>query len=519
MAVSAKTSGPNLKMGVLLTTLEEDKPFLGHFEEESVILIRKGNEVYAVGALCSHYGGPLAEGLVIGESLRCPWHHGVFDIKTGEAEKAPPLKPISCWSTKIEDGIVFVTGRKISETARKPFGQDKVFIIIGAGAAGTNAAVTLRRRGFAGVIHLITEEIELPYDRPNLSKDYLAGKAPDEWMPLWPKDFYEKQNITLDLGVRVRRIEPHKRTVHLSDDRQLVYDRCLLATGGTAIRLPIRGVEKPHVFILRSLQDSRKIIKQCTPGKKAVVIGAGFIGMEAAASLRTRGLEVEIIAPEQLPLQNIMGPPVGKYLKHLHESHGVKFHLGHTVKLIHDNAVILNDGTEIRADLVLIGAGIKPNVKLAEEAGLKLNQGVLVNEYLESSARGIFVAGDIAEFPNPKTKTPIRVEHWEVAERQGQVAALNMIDEHVRFTEVPFFWTQQYDVVLNYVGHSNHFNRLEVYGDVDKNDFTVLYYEEDKVAAALSVGRDHENLMIEDIMSRLEGRKERKAIESLEKEP
>lgn len=498
MTVTGKVEGPDFSKGVYVEILKEGESLLGHVGGEAVLLVRTQENYFAVGARCSHYGGPLHEGLIVGDTVHCPWHHACFDLWTGEVLKAPALNAISAWVTETIDGKVYVREKKAFSVPLRAETESQKFIIIGAGAAGTTAAVNLRRHGFQGTIHLISEENELPYDRPNLSKDYLAGNAQEDWIPLYPKDFYDNNKIHMELGTRVKKLDSHRRSVFLSDGRTLRYDRCLLATGGMPVKPPIPGIDKGHVYLLRTLQDCRRLIARTSWSQRVVIVGAGFIGLEAAAALRMRNMEVHVVAPEELPLIKTLGVHVGSFIKKLHESQGVHFHLGQGVKEIRERSVILSEGQTIDCDFVLVGAGIKPNLNLAEQAGCWVDGGVLVNEFLETSVPGLYAAGDIARWPDPHSRRSIRVEHWEVAERQGQVAALNMMGDRVRFEEVPFFWTQHYHLSLGYVGYADRFDRMDVMGNMEKEDFAVAYYEDQRISALLTVGRDQESLLVEE---------------------
>ncbi len=507
MGISAELSGPDFSKGVSIELIAEGESLLGHVGDKAVLLSKIEDEFYAVGAHCTHYGGPLNEGLIVGDTVHCPWHHAVFSLRTGEALKAPALTPISCWSIEVRDDKVFVTGKRKALLEKREGTEKQQFIIIGGGAAGAAAAVMLRRKGFLGVIHLLSEDEALPYDRTNLSKDYLAGSAPDEWIPLWGQEFYRKHNIQIELNAKVMKIDSRRKHVFLADGRTLKFDKCLLVTGSTPVVPKIPGIGQDHVYVLRSLKDCRHIIDRTTWANTVAFIGSGFIGLEAAAALRERNLEVHVIAPEELPLIKVVGVHVASHLKKLHEEHGVHFHLGHGIKEVRPRSVVLDDGTSVQCDFVIVGAGVRPNTLLAEQAGCKVDKGVLVNEFLETSISGIFAAGDIARWPDPHSNKHIRVEHWEVAERQGQVAALNMLGDEVKFQEVPFFWTQHYDTSLGYVGNGEGFDRMEVFGDLDTNDFAVAFYDDERVAALLTVGRDRESLLIEDAIAHFDNKK------------
>ncbi|MFV8258589.1 FAD-dependent oxidoreductase [Bdellovibrio bacteriovorus] len=507
MGTSAELKGPNFSKGVDLSQLREDKSLLGYVGEEAVMLVRHDEEYFAIGATCSHYGGPLSEGLVVGETVHCPWHHACFDLRTGEALKAPALNPVSAYNVEVRGSKVFVTGKKESTVRPREWSESQRYVIVGSGAAGTAAAIMLRKQGFIGSITIVSEDKSLPYDRPNLSKDYLAGNVPEDWVPLETEEFYQTHKIHFELSTKAEKVDAHRRSVFLSNGKTLRYDRLLLATGGDPIHPPIPGIKQDHVFYLRTLQDCRRIIGRTSWAQKVVIVGAGFIGLEVAAALRQRNLEVHVVAPEEMPLLKVVGVHVGSVLHKLHEEHGVIFHLGHTIKEIRQRSVLLDDGHSVDCDFVIVGTGIRPNTQLAEQAGCWVENGVLVNEYLETSVPGIFAAGDIARWPDPHSQRSIRVEHWEVAERQGQTAALNMMGDRIKFQDVPFFWTQHYDLSLGYVGHSDRFDRMDVMGDLNSRDFAVAYYEDQKVAAVLTLGRDRESLLVEEAIGQYDEKK------------
>jgi len=501
----AETKGPDLSQGVAADTIAEGKMTLGHVGDDAVLLARRGKTFFAIGATCTHYGGPLAEGLQVDDSVRCPWHHACFDLRTGEALHAPALSPVECWLTEVRDGKVFVRG-KIAPAKSTRFasaaGSPQKIVIVGGGAAGFAAAEMLRRHGYQGGIVMLSDDDAPPVDRPNLSKDYLAGNAPEEWVPLRGDDFYKEQNIELRLKTAVGEIDARKREVVLGNGSRIGYDRLLLATGAEPVRLQLPGMDLRHVHTLRTLRDCRAIIAAAGTAKRAVVMGASFIGLEVAASLRARNIEVHVVAPEKRPMERILGPQMGDFVRKLHEEHGVIFHLEDTATAIDASQVKLKSGGTIGADLVVVGVGVRPRLALAEKAGLAIDRGVTVNEYLETSAPGIFAAGDIARWPDPHSKGAIRVEHWVVAERQGQCAARNMLGAREKFVAVPFFWSQHYDVPLNYVGHAESWDELAVDGDIAKRDCVVRYKRGGKVLAVASIYRDAESLTAEAAMER-----------------
>ena len=489
-----KPSGPDLAQGIPASDLAEGAFLTGHVGGEEVLLVRHGGKVSAIAAHCTHYHGPLAEGLVVGDTIRCPWHHACFSLASGEALAAPALSPLDCWNVEERAGKIVVAGKKEQPAPKKTGAASERIVVVGGGAAGFAAAEMLRRRGFAGSITMLSNDDATPVDRPNLSKDYLAGSAPEDWVPLRGDDWYAQNGITLRLKTDVTALDPRAKKLTLGDGATLAFDRLLLATGAEPVKLPLPGADLPHVHTLRSLADSRAIIAQAKKAKRAVVIGASFIGLEAAAALRARDIEVHVVAPEQRPLERVFGPQLGDFVRALHEEHGVKFHLENGVTAIGRDGVTLKSGAMLPADLVVLGVGVRPRLVLAEQAGLAIDKGVSVNEYLETSAPGIFAAGDIARWPDPLTGERIRVEHWVVAERQGQTAARNMLGERVPFRAVPFFWSQHYDVPINYVGHAEKWDAIEIDGDVMKRDCVVRYRLGGRVLAVASIYRDGDSL-------------------------
>ena len=493
----ANTKGPDLTAGVPVGSIADGSMQVGRVGDDAVLLARRGNEFFAIGATCTHYGGPLAEGLLVDDTVRCPWHHACFSLRTGEALKAPALGPVSCWSTEVRDGKVFVRDKverkpaiRIAPAKQSP----KRIVIIGGGAAGFAAAEMLRRQDYQGSIVMLSDDDAPPVDRPNLSKDYLAGAAPEAWVPLRGDDFYSEQNIDLRTKTVVSAIDPSAREVVLGDGSKVAYDRLLLATGAEPVRLPLPGMDLPHVFTLRTLADCQAIIERSAATRRAVVMGASFIGLEVAASLRARGIEVHVVAPEKRPMERVLGSQLGDFVRGLHEEHGVLFHLEETATAIGDKQVTLKSGGTLDADLVVAGVGVRPRLALADKAGLSVDRGVMVNEYLETSAPGVFAAGDIARWPDPRSGAAIRVEHWVVAERQGQTAALNMLGARKKFDDVPFFWSQHYDVPINYVGHAESWDEITIDGEVGKRDCVVRYKSKGRVLAVASIYRDVESL-------------------------
>jgi len=486
--------GPNLREGVALSDLAEGVATLGHADGEAVIVVRRGKEAFAIGATCTHYGGPLAEGLVEGDSVRCPWHHACFSLRTGEAERAPALNPVSCYAVEQRGDKLYVLSKKEPAVAKPSDAHPKTVVIVGGGAAAQAAAETLRREGFAGTITMLSADTAGPVDRPNLSKDYLAGTAPEEWIPLRPREFYDENRIDLQLDIRATLLDAERKEVRTDSGKTFSYDALLLATGAEPNKLAVPGAELLHVRYLRTLADSRAIIERAKTAKRVVVIGGSFIGLEAAAALRARGIEVHVVAPESRPLEPVMGREIADFVRGLHEEHGVVFHLETTARSIDEKEVTLANGDKLAADLVVVGIGVRPRLDLAEQAGLAVDRGITVDELLQTSTPGIFAAGDIARWPDAYSGQPIRVDHWVVAERLGQIAAKNMLGQKVPCKIVPFFWSQHYDVPIAYVGHAKRWDRTDVAGNAAKRDCTVALRGGGKTLAVITIGRDLDSL-------------------------
>jgi apoptosis-inducing factor 3 len=503
------TFKPDFRTGVPFNDLADGGVLLGSVGDEDVVLIRRGADVFAVGAYCTHYHGPLAQGLVVGDTVRCPLHHACFSLRTGEALRAPAFDPIARWRTQRIGDTVFVREKMPAaklgdveehvESRRGPRAPRTLrsVVIVGGGAAGLSAADALRRHGYQGALTMISADDSPPCDRPNLSKDFLVGTAPAEWIPLRTPEFYAQQNIDLILESRVTCVDIARRRVEIADGRQFDYDALLLATGAEPVRLEIPGAADTQVCYLRTFADSRLILSKAATAQRVAVVGASFIGLEVAASLRARGIDVDVVGPEKVPMTRVLGEQAGRFIQTLHESHGVRFHLGNSVSRVNGRQITLSDGTTIDADFLVVGVGVRPSVALAEKSGLAVDRGVAVNEYLETSAPGVFAAGDIARWPDPHSGGRIRVEHWVVAQRQGQVAGMNMLGMAEKFAAVPFFWSQHYDLTVNYVGHAEQWDLEELDGSFAAHDFSISFRHGNRLLAVATVSRDKQNLKVE----------------------
>jgi NADPH-dependent 2,4-dienoyl-CoA reductase/sulfur reductase-like enzyme/nitrite reductase/ring-hydroxylating ferredoxin subunit len=501
--MAKELSGPNFTDGLAMDAIPDGGMVKGHDGNEEIIMARRGNEYFALGANCTHYGGPLAEGIIVDDTVRCPWHHACFSLGTGGALRPPALDPIGIWKIETRDGKVYVRERESEPPKHKPARKSREnVIIIGGGAAGNAAAVTLREEGYDGEVTIISADDHNPYDRPSLSKDFLEGAVNEEKLPLLPANFYNDNAVELLLNSHVSAIDCKSKTIQLDRGERRNFDALLIATGAEPIALDAAAASRPNVRYLRSWNDCRAILSLAEKAKTAVIVGASFIAMEVAASLAQRNLKVHIVAPEDIPMAKILGPEVGTFLRHLHESKGVSFHLGETVAAVEEAEVILSNGKRIPCDFVVVGIGVRPRTELAERAGIKIDNGIAVNEHLETSVRGIFAAGDIARWPDPHSGEKIRVEHWVVAERQGQTAARNILGRGEKFDAVPFFWTRQFDFTIHYNGHAEKWDRIDIDGSLKDYDCTLAFVRSVKRLATATVGRDDQSLQLEVSMER-----------------
>jgi NADPH-dependent 2,4-dienoyl-CoA reductase/sulfur reductase-like enzyme/nitrite reductase/ring-hydroxylating ferredoxin subunit len=501
MSDSTAPGGPDLRAGIAFADVPEGGCLAGRAGDDGVLLVRRGDEIFAIAATCSHYGGPLADGALIGHGIHCPWHHACFDVRTGEAVGPPAPRPIDTWEVVREGARVRVGAKRSPTPAQSTSSGPSSVVIVGAGAAGDAAAAMLRRLGYAGPVTMISRDDEgAPVDRPNLSKNYLDGSAPEEWIPLRGADWYAEHGITLRPGTEVVKLDPARHEIALAGGRTMGYGALVLATGAVPVRLDIPGATLPHVHVLRTLGDARAIIAAAATARRAVVLGSSFIGLEVAASLRTRGLSVDVVSPDAVPLGRVLGPELGAFVRSLHEDKGVRFRLGRKPAAIGARDVTLDDGTRVPCDLVVMGVGVRPATALAEAAGLTVRNGVVVDAQLRTSAPDVYAAGDVARYPSGNAD--VRIEHWVVAQKAGQLVARNLIGEGAAARWVPFFWSQHYDLPINYVGHAEGWDAIEVAGDIAARDGLVAYRKNGRIVAMASIYRDRDSLLAEDAMAR-----------------
>jgi apoptosis-inducing factor 3 len=478
--------------------------------DHKVLLTRIKGEFRALGATCPHYGAPLEEGILSGSRIICPWHHTGYDAQTGNLEDPPALDNLPVYQLKIigDDVIVALPdeapGSRIPDMYRRdPKADSRVFVIVGAGAAGNAAAQTLREDGFKGRIIMITQEDRLPYDRPQLTKEYLEGKSDDDMLPLRPEEFYRDYDIECVLNNRVKEANIPYRLVTFDNGEELAFDSILLATGGIPRALDVPGSDLPGIFTLRSWADSSAIIKAAGTGSKVVIVGTNFIGMESAYSLSQRGLSMTVVGVDSVPFEGVLGKEIGNLFQQLHEANGVQFRLKQRVARFEGTkkveAVLLETGERIPADLVLVGVGVRPATDFIEGLDLLSDGSIPVNGSFQATDH-VYAAGDIATFPYWYTGEWVRIEHWRTAEQQGRVAGHNMSGNKMEYRSVPFFWTNQVGLYFRYVGHAKRWDDIIVLGDISSKIFTAYYVKDGRVCAAAGNETEKEMAAIEELM-------------------
>lgn len=490
-------NNPDFTQGVALADIPDTGVLAGHIGDAPVLLAKVQGRLHAVSGSCTHYGAPLGEGLRVGDEIRCPWHHACFSLCSGSALKAPAFAALTRYKVEVEGERVFVRSEETTPlpTPTAPAKAPARVVIIGGGAAAFACAYRLRERGYQGSLTMLSNDDSAPVDRPNLSKDYLAGSAPEEWMPLQGPDYYAEQKIDLRLNTEVTALDTQERSVAVASGERFPYDALLLATGAEPVRLKLPGFDLPNVYGLRSLGDTRRLIEGLKNAKTVALVGAGFIGMEAASALRARKLDVHVITPEALPLERILGKELAERLVQMHRDNGVHFHLGAQTTAFDGHALTLADGSTLAVDAVLVGIGVRPRTALAERAGLTVDNGIVVDAHLQTVAPGVYAAGDVASYPHGDGRA--RVEHWVHAERQGQVVAENMLGAHLDYVDPPFFWTHHYGTDLRYSGHGRGWTRVEIDGSPADNDCIARYYKDGALVAAATLGRDRALLALE----------------------
>jgi 3-phenylpropionate/trans-cinnamate dioxygenase ferredoxin reductase component len=369
----------------------------------------------------------------------------------------------------------------------------ETFVIVGASLAGGGAAATLRQEGFDGRVILIGAEPQPPYERPPLSKEYLRGESSFEQTLVQSSDFYGENGIETRFGVRASRVDPAKKVIELDGEEGVAYDKLLVATGGRNRRFPVPGLDLEGVYDLRTMADCERIRAEIGPGRKAVVVGMGFIGSEVAASLRQSGVDVVVVDRNKVPLRRVLGEEVGRVIEGIHRDHEATLIFEDTVAAFEGadrvERVVTQGGRRIECDFVVVGLGVEPVTELLADTGAEIDNGIAVDEFCRTGVEGIYAAGDVANHYHPVFERRIRVEHWQNALNQGPAAARNMLGEDEPYNDIPWFWSDQYDFNLQYTGFHTEWDELIVRGSMEERNFVAFYRKDERVLAAVAVNR------------------------------
>jgi NADPH-dependent 2,4-dienoyl-CoA reductase/sulfur reductase-like enzyme/nitrite reductase/ring-hydroxylating ferredoxin subunit len=455
-------------------------------------------KISAVGARCTHYGAPLVSGVLSEGRVTCPWHGACFNVVTGDIEESPGLDSLPVFAVRIDGDKVYVTAPQDDVFRRQPSAcqispnPSRTVAVVGGGAAGAVACETLRQEGYDGRIVLITQEDALPYDRPKLSKNLAAKK---DAIQLRSESFYQDLGIEVMKEAVVTLLNPSTKTIETSLGNVVKYDDVIVATGGRAFNIPVPGHDLNNVFTLRSVDDAELIAAATSDATYIVVIGTGFIGMEAAWYFaKNTDAKITVVSADAVPLDRVFGSRVGKWIQATSEKIGIQFALG--TKLVRydgeggkANTVVTEAGS-FPADMIVVGAGVRLNTSFLKNVELhEPEKSVICNKFMQSSS-GIYVAGDIAYFEGQDGEYT-RIEHWNVAQNQARAAARNIIGKQEEFNTVPFFWTAICNGSIRYVGHAHTFDEVHIDGDIENEGKFVAYYlQGDKVAAVATMGRD-----------------------------
>ena len=480
-------------------------------KDQKVLLVKINGKFHAVGGLCPHYGAPLDEGVLSGDRIVCPWHHASYDARSGDLKEPPSLDALAHYEVRIdgEDVIVrvpdpFEGSRTPHMTKFDPEADKRTFVIIGAGAAGNAAAQTLREEGFKGRIVMITHENRLPYDRPQLSKEYMEGASDEGGTQLRPEEFYREHDIEIMFQTKVTGIDIAKKVVSFENGGNLSYDKALIATGGIPLRLDIPGADLGNVFTLRSFDDAEKIFQASEKANNIVIVGSSFVAMETANAFRERKRSVTVVTRDSVPFEAALGPELGKMFRDLHEHNGVDFRFETELDRFEGegevNAVVLKNGDRIKCDMVVLGVGVRPATDFLRDTGMLAPDGsIRVDDHFRAG-QDIFAAGDIATFPEWRTGEKMRIEHWRTSQQHGFVAGRNMAGIDTPYRGVPFFWTNQVGLYFRYVGHAKRWDEIILHGDIAALDFIAFYVRNNQVYAAAGNNREKEMDAIEELM-------------------
>jgi len=469
--------------------------------EGAILLAKIDGKLYATGASCSHYSAPLAQGVAAKDKMHvvCPWHNAAFDLRTGQPVRGSGLPAIPVYPVCVEGGNIVAELPFNMEDFVKPKvakrcpNDGRVFLVIGGGAAGVAAVDALRQGGFTGQVTMLTEETHLPYDRPVLSKNLAKGAEPKS-LALRDEAHFQEHEIDIRFGAAVKELRADEKIVQLVSGEEIKYDAALVATGAKPRLLPIPGGNLPGVMALRTPEDAQRIGAACGKGKKVIVIGSSFIGMEIAATLNRRGCDVTVLGMETVPFERVLGIRVGDAIKNFFEEKGVTFMGSSSVTEITQTegsglTASLKSGQKLTCDAVIVGVGVIPNCEFVSGVEKARDGSLVTDEHLKTSGPCLYAAGDVAQYRSP-SGDQLRVEHWDVATSQGRLAAKCMLGETDTFDQTPFFWTSLFGKNLRYVGHCMKFDEFMVDGDLKKLTFVAYYCQNNEVKAVATMGRD-----------------------------
>lgn len=480
--------------------------------EGKALLVKENGQFYAIGNKCTHYGAPLAKGALSNGRIRCPWHGACFNVKTGDIEDFPGLDSLPKFDVTVADGKVKVKGDKALLTSSKvqksmckqSADNQKSVLIIGGGPASVMCAETLRKEGFTGKITIATQERHLPYDRIKLSK---AMDSSADAIALRNADFYKTNGIDILNNKKAMSVDSQAKIVKFEDDSSLNYTSLVIATGGKPRQLPINGADFENVCLLRTPDDANKIA-EAAKGKKVVIIGSSFIGMEVAAFLADKAESVSVVDIIKVPFQLVLGEKVGSVLQKLHEDQGVKFYFERGIKEFTGNGnrateAVLSDDTKLPCDLAILGVGVVPATDFLKDSDITMtNRGFIpVDKNMKTNVDGIYAAGDIVEFPLfTAGDQQVNVQHWQMAHAHGKAAALGILEKNEDVKSVPFFWTMMYKKSIRYTGYGFGYDDIVVHGDLDAPNFTAFYTKGDDVVAVATLGTDPVAAQVAEIM-------------------
>lgn len=483
----------SMQQAARFDSLPEDRATRVCIADTPMLLIRRGDQVHAFSADCPHAGAPLEEGAICNGRIVCPWHKATFAVADGSLIEPPALTGLKRYPVVIENGNVLVSPHEQSVPAREPRADTRTIAVIGAGAAGAAACATLREAGFDGRLLLIGPEHGMPYDRTALSKFVLAGDmSPEEIPPLLPDDFLSTHRIER-IEASVEKLDAGAKQIDLSNKLTLNYDAALICTGGVPKPMNVPGSDLPGIFMLRSQADAAAILASLEGAQRALIVGASFIGLEVASSLKKRGMDVTIVAPGKVPLSAQFGDELGRMFQRLHEKNGVVFRMESKIEAFirHDGGLTaqLDSGEKLPADVVIIGTGVRAatdflhGVVRAEDGGIPVDSSM-------RAAPDLYAAGDIAQFPLPRSGQTLRIEHWRVAQQHARVAALNLAGGDEHYTGVPYFWTYHFGKRFDYIGHASEHDDVVIDGDLDAQLFIAYLLKDGQVAAAVACERE-----------------------------